>query len=276
MKDTPIIDQSEMDNGSNGEVSTSASSEVAERTLDVLLCFLDAEGELGVTEISQRLGIHRGRIHRFLTASKKKGFVSQNPRTRRYSLGFRVMELSYALTRQFDVVSQVQPHLLELRNTTQESAGLAVRVADHRIHLTQVESEREIRQTFPIGKPLPLRAGAAGKLLVAFQPAEEVDRLLSTPLERLTDCTITGLDELRVEMERVRRQGYAMSLGERMAGSRSIAAPVWSSRGDVMALTVSGPAFRFTAEKAVEALEYLRVVAARLTRQMGGEPFATL
>lgn len=260
---------------SDKDPSHSASSEVVERALDVLLCFLDAEGELGVSEIAQRLGIHRGRIHRFLTAAKKKGFVSQNPRTRRYSLGFRVLELSHALARQFDVVSQAQPFLVELRNATRETAGLAVRVADHRIHLTQVESEHEIRQTFPIGKPLPLRAGAAGKLLLAFQPAEEIDRLLALPLERLTERTVVDRDGLREELGRVRRRGYSMSLGERMAGSRSVAAPVWSSRGDVMALTVSGPAFRFTAEKAAEAVDYLRRVAARLTRQLGGEPFAT-
>lgn len=261
------------ENGSQSDFSTSASSEVAERTLDVLLCFLDADGELGVSEISQRLNIHRGRIHRFLTAARKKGFVSQNPRTRKYSLGFRVLELSHALSRQFDIVSQVQPFLVELRTATQETAGIAVRVADHRIHLTQAESEHEIRQTFPIGKPLPLRAGAAGKLLMAFQPEEEIDRLLSVPLERLTETTIVDPDRLRQELDRVRRQGYATSLGERMPGSISIAVPVWSSRGDVMALTVSGPAFRFTAKKAAEAANLLQTVALRLTRQLGGEPF---
>lgn len=247
---------------------------MAERALDVLLCFLDAEGELGVSEVAGRLGIHRGRVHRFLMAAKGKGLVSQNPRTRRYSLGFRVLELSSALTRQFDVVAQAQPFLRELRDATSETAGLAVRVGDHRVHLAQAESEHEIRQTFPIGKPLPLYAGAAGKLLLAFLQDNELDLLDTLTLASLTEATITDLDQLKQALGQVRRQGYAMSTGERMAGSRSISAPVWSWRGDVMAITVSGPAFRFTARKAMEAAGLLRAVAARLTQQLGGEPFA--
>lgn len=202
--------------------------------------------------------------------------VTQNPKTRRYSLGFRVLELSQALNRQFDVVTQAQPFLVELRELTEETVGLATRVADHRIHLAQVESVHEIRQTYPIGKPLPLRAGAAGKLLLAYQAADEVERMLSEGLERLAEGTIVDPEQLRREMEQVRQRGYAVSLGERMPGSRSVAVAVWSSRGDVMALTVSGPAFRFTEERAMEAASHLGRVAARLTRHLGGEPFVLI
>lgn len=253
------------------EARRGGSSEVVERALDVLLSFLEAEGELGVSEVARRLGMDKGRVHRFLTALKRKGLVTSNPETRRYSLGFRVLELSSALSRQFDVVAQAQPFLRELRDATSETASLAALVGDHRVHLTQVESEHDIRQSFPIGKPLPVHAGAMGKVLLAFLPAEEVQRLLPTRLERLADRTITDPDRLLRELAEVRWQGYALSSGERVVGSRSIAAPVWSWRGDAMAINVSGPAFRFTEEKAAEAVPLLRDVAARLTRRLGGE-----
>lgn len=256
------------------EVGRGASSEVVEHALDVLLCFLDAEGELGVSEISRRLGIEKGRVHRFLMAFRRKGLIAYNPRTRRYSLGFRVLELSSALTRQFDVVAWAQPFLRELREATGETASLAVRVGDHRVHLAQVESEHEMRQTYPIGKPVPLYAGSSGKALMAFLPPEELERLLSIRLQPLTDSTMVEPDRLRGELAEVRRRGYAISMGERTPGSQSIAAPVWSWRGDVMAINSSGPAFRFTPERAAAVAGLLYDIAARLTRHLGGEPFA--
>ena len=260
--------------GLNPQERRNGSSEVVERALDVLLSFLDTEGELGVSEIARRLDMDKGRVHRFLTAFKRKGLIAANARTHRYSLGFRVLELSVALSRQFDVVAQAQPFLHELQGATSETAGLAALVGDHRVHLAQVESEHDIRQSFPIGKPLPIYAGAVGKVLLAFLPAEEMERLLAKPLEPLGPATIVDRDQLQRELIQVRQQGYAVSLGERVADSRSIAAPVWSWRGDVMAVNLSGPASRFTAEKALAASGLIRDAASRLTRQLGGEPFA--
>src|SRR3954465_6317785 len=92
-------------------------SEVAERALDVLICFIGADGELGVSEIARRLRIDKSSVHRFLTALKHKGFVVDNPRTRRYSLGFRALELGRALTLQMNLERQALPFLRELRDT---------------------------------------------------------------------------------------------------------------------------------------------------------------
>lgn len=248
---------------------------MVERAVDALLCFLDAEGELGVSEIARRLGIDKGRVHRFLKAFKHKGLVAINARTHRYVLGFRVLELSNSLVRQFDVVAQVLPFLRDLRDDSSETAGLSVQVGDHRVHLVQVESEHEICQRLPVGKPLPIHAGAVGKLFLAFMPSQELESILATSLWPLTEHTITDPNILRQELDRVRQQGYAMSAGERAPGSRSIAAPAWSWRGDVMALNITGPAYRFTQENAIRAAGLLLEVAARFTRQLGGESYAT-
>ncbi len=252
------------------------SSVVAERALDVLLCFLDAEGELGVSEIGRRLGIDKGRVHRFLMALKRKGLVADNPRTHRYHLGFRVLHLSHALTRQVDVVAEAQPFLRELRDATSETAALSVRVDDHRIHLAQAEADHEVRQNFQIGKPLPMHVGAPGKVLLAFAPPEELDRLMALQFKPSAYGAPVQAESLSQELLRVRQQGYAITVGERMVGSRAVAVPAWSWRGDVMVLVVSGPAFRFTAERANAAVPILREVSGRFTRRLGGEPFATL
>lgn len=252
----------------------STSSEVAERALDVLLCFLDAEGDLGVTEIARRVGIDKSRVHRFLIALKRKGFVVDNPRTRRYSLGFRVFELGNALTRQIDLQRQAEPVLRELRNRLQETVGLAVRVGCRRVHLAQAESPHEIRQTFAIGEPQALHMGAAGKVLLAYLPAAERESCLAASAAVGPPRSAFVLAAFRDELPLVRTRGFATSLGERVVGSRSIAAPVWTWRGDVLALVTSGPAGRFNEKVALAASGVLRDAAHRLTLNLGGQEHA--
>src|SRR3954453_12615580 len=153
-------------------------SEVAERALDVLICFIGADGELGVSEIARRLNIDKSSVHRFLVALQRKRFVVDNPRPRRYGLGYRALELSRALTLQMNLEQQAFPYLRELRDAIGETAGLSVRVGSKRFHVAQVESTHEIRRTIQAGMPLPLHLGANGKVLLAFLPPEQRESLL--------------------------------------------------------------------------------------------------
>jgi len=246
-------------------------SEVAERALDVLICFIGADGELGVSEIARRLNIDKSSVHRFLVALKRKGFVVDNPRTRRYGLGFRALELSRALTLQMNLEQQAIPYLRELRDAIGETAGLSVRVGSKRVHVAQVESTHEIRRTIQVGLPLPLHMGANGKVMLAFLPPEEREMILSLSLADGPPISSEAVEDLRHELDRTARRGYSITEGERVPGSRTMAAPVWTWRQDVIAVVVSGPEGRFTRDAAQAAVPLLLDVAHRLTRQLGGQ-----
>jgi DNA-binding IclR family transcriptional regulator len=246
-------------------------SEVAERALDVLICFIGADGELGVSEIARRLNIDKSSVHRFLVALKRKGFVVDNPRTRRYGLGFRALELSRALTLQMNLEQQAMPYLRELRDGIGETAGLSVRVGSRRVHVAQVESTHEIRRTIQVGLPLPLHMGANGKVMLAFLPPEERETILSQSLVDGPPLSSEAVEDLRQELDRTARRGYSITEGERVPGSRTMAAPVWTWRQDVIAVVVSGPEGRFTREAVQAAVPLLLDVAQRLTRQLGGQ-----
>jgi len=247
-------------------------SEVAERALDVLICFIGADGELGVSEIARRLNIDKSSVHRFLVALKRKGFVVDNPRTRRYGLGYRALELSRALTLQMNLEQQAFPYLRELRDAIGETAGLSVRVGNKRVHVAQIESTHEIRRTIHIGLPLPLHLGANGKVLLAFLPPEQRESLLALSLADGPTLTPEAFDALHRELDTTARDGYSITEGERVPGSRSMAAPVWTWQQDVIAILVSGPEGRFSRRVAVAAAPLLLDVARRLTRQLGGQP----
>jgi DNA-binding IclR family transcriptional regulator len=259
---------------SSGIGRGSASSEVAERTLDVLSCFIASSGDLGVTEIAKRVGIEKSRVHRFLVALRRKGYVLDNPRTRRYSLGFRALELGRALARQIDIERQSEPVLREVAVRTDETTGLASVQACRRVHLMQVESRHEIKVSFVLSTPLPLHLGAAGKTLLAFQPDADRELCLARSIEAGPPLSDEALAALKSELSLIRRTGYGTSAGERVPGSRSIAAPIWTWRGDLLVLVTSGPAARFTKPVATQAIPVLREAAGRLTRELGGNEYA--
>jgi DNA-binding IclR family transcriptional regulator len=252
----------------------SASSEVAERTLDVLSCFIAASGDLGVTEIAKRVGIEKSRVHRFLVALRRKGYVLDNPRTHRYCLGFRALELGRALARQIDVERQSEPVLREIADRTHETTGLATVQACRRVHLMQVESRHEIKVSFVLSTPLPLHLGAAGKTLLAFLPNADRELCLARSVEAGPALSDEALAALKSELSLLRGAGYGTSAGERVPGSRSVAAPIWTWRGDLLVLVTSGPAARFTKPFATQAVSLLREAAGRLTRELGGNEYA--
>lgn len=252
--------------------SETGSSQVTERGLDVLMAFLESDADMGVTEISKQLGIEKGRVHRFLAALKSRGLVVADKRTRRYKLGPRVLELAGHLLRQVDFATVVKPYLRELRDATDETAGVAIRVGDARVNLAQCESRHEIRRSLPIGQPFPVHLGAAGRVLLAFSN-DDID--LPDALESVTSQTITDPERLVKELALVRRRGYATSLGDRVKGSRSIAVPVWTWQGNIMALLVSGPHDRFGSKSAAAIIPQLRMVASRCTQDLGGTDWAS-
>ena len=121
-----------------------------------------------------------------------------------------------------------------------------------------------------IGAKLPLHATSTGKLLLAHQPPARIDQLLSQPLTALTPDTITDVDQLRAELDAIRHNGYAKTLGEYDVGFVSVAAPILDpARTVIAALGVGGPALRLTEERLPDIMATLQVAAQRVSRRLG-------
>jgi DNA-binding IclR family transcriptional regulator len=121
-----------------------------------------------------------------------------------------------------------------------------------------------------VGTVLPLHCGAAGKVLLAYVPAAERRKLMDgKPLTRFTQATITHRAALEESLERIRRDGYGFSVGEREEGSYSLVAPIFGRRGDVVAsLAISGPVFRLSEEQKARSLEALLEGARDISSQL--------
>lgn len=211
--------------------------------LDRAVAVLDAveAGARTYTDIVRATGLSRSTTHRLLAALDAHGLVSRTEGVG-YRLGPRVLRMAAAAIREVPLREVAHPALERLARITGESAQLFVRSGDERICVDTVESGSELRTIVPVGAHLPLTAGSAGKVLLAW--AEDRERLLALA-ESFTDRT-PSVGQLRRQFAAVVRNGWAESAGERQPGVASVSAPVFRGAGKapVAAVSVSGPVQR--------------------------------
>ncbi|MBL0386181.1 IclR family transcriptional regulator [Tumebacillus sp. ITR2] len=234
-----------------------------ERALDILLCFAGTDAELGLSDISKRLGLHKSTVHRLLASLESKGFIRRHSSTEKYRLGWSVLELVSNVYQSDALSSIVLPEMTRLRDQIGETISLYVRSGTERIRIQAVESNQPVRRVANIGKRLPLHVGASSKVLLAFskEPVEDLVR----------DCcpSESSRMEFLQSLATTRNLGYAISIEEREPGAAAVAAPIFSRQGDIVAaLSVSGPVDRFTPDMLKIHTEAVRRSADIMTKML--------
>ena len=253
------------------EVADGATVASVLRAADVLSLFARSERRsLGITEIAKALGLSKAVVYRILASLRHRGFIEVDVDTRRYSLGSEALLLGFAFLEHVDARRLARSTLAQLCTATGETAALALRVGWERVYVDQVTPDRDIKMVVPIGQRFPLHAGSSSKAFLAFLDERELERFFrQSSLQRLTPATISDPSALRKDLLRIRRQGYATSLGERHTGSASAAVPILDEEGRPTAvLTVCGPADRFAAGLN-EAAQLLMEAGHELSRRLG-------
>jgi DNA-binding IclR family transcriptional regulator len=225
----------------NGEGGGLQSVTRALRSLELIA----EAGELGVTELGRRLGVHKATASRLAATLADRGLVERDPATERYRLGFGLIRLAGAAMAGLDLVSSARPVLEDLAEESRETVTIAVLSGDDVVAIDQVTGTRSIVSVSWVGKRTPLHTTSTGKVFLAFMDDGERDRRLVPPLERSTKRSVVDAEQLRTQLGEVRRRGYAQTLEELEEGLNAVAAPVRQADGEVVAaLSVSGPAFR--------------------------------
>ena len=173
-----------------------------------------------------------------------------------------------------DVRTLALPIMVRLQDQTRETISLYVLEGDERVCVERLESPETVRIVARVGRRIPLYAGSAGKVFLAYLPETRRDSILAkTKLVPMTEKTITSMDDLRVNLEKIRRLGYAVSRGEWVLEAAGVAGPVFDQKGQIAAvLTISGPSQRFTREKTLEMAELVKIGAAEISAELGYYP----
>jgi IclR family transcriptional regulator, KDG regulon repressor len=237
---------------------------------DVLECFLAKSG-LTTREIMQATGFTRNRVMRLTGTLTHRGYLMADAETGAFSIGPALFALGKVFERHRAAIFLVRPVLRDIALKTGESASLYVREGYQRVVMAREESPRTIRHAISEGQHLDLHAGAAGKVILAYLPAETVETILEkTGLPKRTATTTTEPKKLYNELQTIRKQRYAFSIGERAADAFAIAVPVLGHGEELIgALAIAGPISRFTAAARKSHLRLLLERGEQLSRQLG-------
>lgn len=235
-----------------------ASSGVGVLDKSVLILDTLELGPQSLSDLVEITGLTRPTIHRLAAALESHRLVERGP-SGRYQLGPRMLELATART-QDSVSASARDVLAQLRDRTGESAQLFRRTGDRRVCIAVADRESGLRDTVPLGADLPLTAGSAAQILLAWEPAPVVAHILASAA--FTQSTLTA----------VRVRGWAESVGEREEGVASVSAPLVAPSGRVVAaVSVSGPIQRLGDQPGLSHAEALRSAATTLATRAFGE-----
>jgi DNA-binding IclR family transcriptional regulator len=239
--------------------------------LDVLEQFCADADELGVTELSKRLKLHKNNVFRLLATLESRGYIEQNRATENYRLGIECLHLGRSYVQHMGLLRQARSIMEDVVKQCHETACVAVLRRGVVVPVDTVEASQPVRIESQLGASLPLHCTAAGKAHLAFESEDELKASLPESLHRYTSNTITDRQSLAQQLKAIATAGYAIEDGEFVPDLRSVAAPIRDyTRHLVGSLAVSGPAYRLTTERLDKEVVPLVVKASReLSSRLG-------
>lgn len=229
----------------------------AERIFRVMETLADT-GAIGLTELSDRLGLNKSTVHRLLLSLICMGYVVQDEETSKYALSFKLVELSGKILSNVDIISIVHPYIEDLANRCRETVHFVQRRGAEVFYLDKVSplqpQPSAIRMASQVGTTRPLYCSGVGKAILAQMSADEVEYLWNhSEIEKKTEYTITSLEGLKKELDEIRSRGYAIDNEENELGVRCIAVCILNHKGEpANALSISAPISRMTDERVQE------------------------
>jgi IclR family pca regulon transcriptional regulator len=221
-------------------VGTTGTSQSLERGLAILSSFHSDQPLMGVSELSRGLDLSRSTAHRYVATLAKLGYLQQDPDSKRYRLGPKVLDLGFSAMSSMDLLEISAPHLRQLSDETQHTVNLAILDGTDVVYIDRCRTtrpgQREIDLNLHVGARLPAYCTAMGKAMLAFVPGEQLDEVIEqTDFARRGPNTLTDPAAFRAELAKIRAAGIAVNNEELAYGLWSIAAPIYSHSGEVVA-----------------------------------------
>jgi IclR family transcriptional regulator, KDG regulon repressor len=241
------------------------------RAIDILN-LLEKKTILPVAEISSLLNMPKSSAYKYLVALRECRLVDYERGSEGYRLGMRLFELGAAVQQGLDLDRIARPYMEGLCAQIDETVGLTILDGHFNVYLDRVEAKNRDGIVLLLRKGIrrPLHAGAAGKILLAYQSEEAIERFLQEEtLVPYTDKTVTDPQKLRRQLQIIKKQGYAFSLEEINIGVMAFAAPIFNHEGQSIAgLVVSAPIQRVNDRKKEDILRAVVLYAGKISQRL--------
>ncbi len=243
------------------------------RVVAVLRAVVEAEKDVSAAELAEAIGLPRPTVHRLLDLLAKEDMVEPDPDTRRWRPTVECQRLGALLVSRRDLVRLARPVLAKVVARSQEACLLGVYLPRRRemIYAAEHISPDPLSYRIELNSPVPVNWGASGRAILAFLPEEESEAILAerapAPVSGEKAPTVAVL---RRELELIRQTGFAFSRGQKIPGSRGIAAPILGADGiAVGSLTLTIPEMRFREESKEQLAEMVMGGAEELSVMLG-------
>jgi len=221
-------------------------------------------------ELAPSTGFARSTVQRILTTLASGGMVIQDAGTQRYRIGPQALVIGLGYNGGNMLVNESRPHMFALRDSSGETVGLSVAVGHARVFLDEVQSGAEIRFASELGRLYPLWSGASGRVLMSGLSDAEIDSVLAAHEHEAQLFDAPTPDQIRARIDEMRDRGFAMASNETIANVRSVAVGVRDgSRRITAALSISGPADRFTEARMEAVVPELHSAADAISARLG-------
>jgi len=245
--------------------------QVLDRALAVLRALSQEGPDLSLAQISGLLRLHKSTAHRLIMVLEGHKLIERNFKTGTYRLGMKLFELGTRAVSQLDLRERARPILERLVRETDETVHLCIYDHGEVVYVDKVEPARSVRLASTVGRRHPAFCTAVGKAMMALMPEENVEAAVQKHgLNPLTRKTIGSLGELKTELAKVRKLGYAIDDEENEEGVSCVGAAVRGASGEVVAaISVSGPSFRLLTSKIPVVAKSVIGAASRLSEELG-------
>lgn len=240
--------------------------------LDVLKVFDSDRSSLTLSEVAGKLGWSRTKPFRFLHTLEKLGYLTRDESGRAFRLTSLSMQLGFAYLHRIPLVERAQPVLDRLRTEVSASVHMGLLEGKELIYVAQARMEQPTAINIHVGSRLPAYATSIGRALLAYKSDAELDDIIDAgPLATWTQKSIVDPLVLRSNLAMARERGYVFSDEEFHVGIRSIAAPIFDSRGNAVAgVNATGTTYVFTDDRIqTEIIPAVRRAADELSQGLG-------
>ena len=247
-----------------------------QRAIDILNLFDSQSPELGTTEIARALGLHKSTTASLVSTLAANGFLNQNPETRKYRLGLRLVERAFAMLDQVEIRQIAYPCLQGLRDQWNETVNLAILDGTDVVYIERLLGTKTLGMRSEVGRRAHAHTTALGKAILSCLPIADVKAFVAAHgLPAVTPQTITQRQKFFAALDKTRQRGYAMDDEENEPGGRCVGAPVFDHGGrGVAAVSVSAPTARLPMSDVARVGAQVRATANAISRALGYLPRA--
>lgn len=224
------------------------------RVFSLLDCFSSERPDLGVREAARILQISSSAAGRLLAELRDEGILTQDPDSKTYSLGGRVIRWADAYNSSSDLRQKARPGMKEIFRQTNETVSLYAAEEFERVCVERFESLQTVRIVEQVGTRIHIYAGSGGKAILAFRTTDEIEQTLQYTVRTDPQMTDKEIERLKAELAEIRECGFAVSHGEWHAEASGIASPIFNDRGlPIGSISISGPSQRFQDQEKLDS-----------------------